>query len=299
METTRTSSPRSHSAQEEAIDTLVENTLFGEVDKVKIAIDRLKAFEPPEGYYLAFSGGKDSQCIYHLAIEAGVKFDAHYNITTVDPPELIYFIRDNYPNVSMDSSGTTMWELIEKNGLPTMIMRFCCARLKERGGEGRICVTGVRREESTQRKNRGPFEVVTKRKQDKALFNDNDEDRQLFENCTVKGKRIVNPIIDWLETDVWDYLNGRHLPHCCLYDQGYTRLGCIGCPFSKMSGRLRDFKRNPKFQDSYLRAIKRNIEYRKMRGLNAFRNGKTAEEIMHWWIYNSDKIKQCDGQEEF
>ena len=47
------------------------------VDKVELAIRRLKGFEPPEGYYVAFSGGKDSQCIYHLCKMAGVKFDAH------------------------------------------------------------------------------------------------------------------------------------------------------------------------------------------------------------------------------
>ena len=55
-------------------------------DKVQTAIERLRAFEPEDGYYLAFSGGKDSQCIYHLAEMAGVKFDAHYRITSVDPP---------------------------------------------------------------------------------------------------------------------------------------------------------------------------------------------------------------------
>ena len=68
---------------------LVEETLFGTQDKVQIAIERLQAFEPNEGYYVAFSGGKDSQVVYHLCKEAGVKFDAHYNHTTVDPPEVI------------------------------------------------------------------------------------------------------------------------------------------------------------------------------------------------------------------
>ena len=38
---------------------LMGNTL----DKVQTAIDRLRAFEPNEGYYLAFSGGKDSVVI--------------------------------------------------------------------------------------------------------------------------------------------------------------------------------------------------------------------------------------------
>jgi phosphoadenosine phosphosulfate reductase len=42
-------------------------------DKVQMAIDRLKAFEPPEGYYVAFSGGKDSQCVYHLCKLGGGK----------------------------------------------------------------------------------------------------------------------------------------------------------------------------------------------------------------------------------
>lgn len=36
------------------------------VNKVDLAIRRLKAFEPEEGYFVAFSAGKDSQCIYHL-----------------------------------------------------------------------------------------------------------------------------------------------------------------------------------------------------------------------------------------
>jgi phosphoadenosine phosphosulfate reductase len=79
---------------------LVETHIDGYVrDKVAIAIDRLRAFEPEEGYYLAFSGGKDSQCIYHLAVEAGVKFEAHYNVTGIDPPELVQFIRTNYIDV--------------------------------------------------------------------------------------------------------------------------------------------------------------------------------------------------------
>ena len=36
-------------------------------DKVETAIKRFQTFEPPEGYYLAFSGGKDSCVIKALA----------------------------------------------------------------------------------------------------------------------------------------------------------------------------------------------------------------------------------------
>lgn len=128
-------------------------------DKVQIAIDRFKAFEPDDGYYLAFSGGKDSQCIYHLAKIAGVKFDAHYRVTSVDPPELVRFIRQNYPDVSFDiphdkdGKPISMWNLIPRKLMPpTRLVRYCCAVLKETGGMGRIVVTGVRHAESSRRK---------------------------------------------------------------------------------------------------------------------------------------------------
>ena len=141
------------------------------MDKVEIAIKRLKTFEPPEGYYLCFSGGKDSQCIYHLAKMAGVKFDAHYAVTSCDPPELVRFIKRNYPGVIMEAQHyddnkpehyypdgrpkpITMWSLIADHTLPpTRKVRYCCASLKETGGQGRVVVTGVRWAESANRKN--------------------------------------------------------------------------------------------------------------------------------------------------
>ena len=138
---------------------LIENTLLGTRDKVQEAIGRLRSFEPPEGYYLAFSGGKDSQTIYHLAKMAGVKFDAHYSVTSVDPPELVRFIKTHYPDVSFDyprgkdGKVLTMWNLIPKRKVPpTRFQRYCCAELKESSGKGRVTVTGVRWAESNRRK---------------------------------------------------------------------------------------------------------------------------------------------------
>lgn len=273
---------------------LVETHIDGYVrDKVAIAIDRLKAFEPEEGYYLAFSGGKDSQCIYHLAVEAGVKFDAHYNVTGVDAPELVNFIKKNYPDVSREMYKTSMWRLIERNGPPTRLNRFCCKELKEHGGEGRICVTGVRWAESVRRKNdRKVLEYMGKTKKQKMLFDDNDKGRRLFENCQLKGKRVLNPIVDWLDEDVWEYLNSRKIEHCELYEQGFHRLGCIGCPMAGTKGMIRDFKKYPKFYDNYKRAIERflpaHFERCKAKGKEPFR--KTAQEWMDWWIYKPETI---------
>lgn len=280
---------------------LVENTIFGVRDKVKIAIDRLRAFEPTEGYYLAFSGGKDSQCIYNLAMEAGVKFDAHYNLTTVDPPELVYFIRENYPDVIVERPKNTMWQLIVIYGPPCHNKRFCCKELKERGGNGRVCLTGVRWAESTKRKaNRAAFEVLASKKKDKLLFNDNDEDRRMFENCMQKGKRIVNPIIDWDDADVWEYIRSRGLKYCKLYDEGFKRLGCIGCPMGGKKQIEEQFKRWPKYRNNYLRAFNKWLRSRLQKGYDDRKYGfYTAEDVMHWWIYGREEGKKAvlEGQQ--
>lgn len=290
-------------------------------DKVQVAIDRLRAFEPEDGYYLAFSGGKDSQCIYHLAEMAGVKFDAHYRITSVDPPELVRFIKNQYPDVHMDyprdkdGKVITMWNLIpRKLTPPTRMARYCCEKLKETGGKGRVVVTGVRWDESVRRKNtRGPVEVQSKRaakiaEENRADYRgdgkggiilnlDNDAERRTVEQCFRTHKTIVNPIIDWLEEDVWDYLNNiANVPHCTLYDQGYARLGCIGCPMSH--NRERELERYPKHKAAYIRAFARMLAERDRRGMGTdaifF---KTPEMVMDWYLEKVQLAdKALDGQ---
>lgn len=275
---------------------LVEDTIFGHEDKVQKAIDRLRTFEPPEGYYLAFSGGKDSQTIYHLAKMAGVKFDAHYAVTSVDPPELVWFIRSNYPDVKWERQywndgkpehyykdgrpkPITMWNLIADHTIPpTRQARYCCASLKETGGRGRLVITGVRWAESARRKAlHGIADIQTESaklheqaadnpayKQNKnggiVFMDDNADTRKMVEQCYLKRKTTINPIVDWLDEDVWEFLNDvAKVPHCCLYDEGFTRLGCIGCPLAGRNAMLRDFERWPKYKESYIRAFDKMI----------------------------------------
>lgn len=138
---------------------LVTETLFGTEDKVQHAIETLQAFEPSEGYYLAFSGGKDSVTVKALCDMAGVKYDAHYRVTSVDPPELVRFIKEKHPDVGFeiphykDGKPINMWNLIPNKLLPpTRMQRYCCAYLKESGGYGRMTLTGVRWAESANRR---------------------------------------------------------------------------------------------------------------------------------------------------
>lgn len=160
---------------------MINQINFEGKNKVDIAIERLKAFEPKEGYYVAISGGKDSDVIVKLCELANVKYDLHHQHTTLDAPQTVYYIRDTYPNCEIDYPETSAWKLIEKQGVPpTRLMRYCCKILKEYGGEGRTKVLGVRWAESTGRKN----------------------NRRMTEMCYKNHTVTVNPIIDWSEAEV-------------------------------------------------------------------------------------------------
>lgn len=263
-------------------------------NKIEVAIDRYKMFEPKdEGYYLAYSGGKDSTVIKALARMAGVKHDNHYNITGIDPPELYRFIKAQN-DVVMEPYEMSMFELIPKKLMPpTRLVRYCCDVLKERGGIGRFVITGVRWAESSRRKNnRQLIEFDKYGSQSKKaienreifLMNDNEEKRRMIENCSIKGKHILNPIVDWTEDEVWEFIRYFKLDYCELYDEGHDRLGCIGCPMQGKKGMIKDFEEYPKFYDNYVRAFERMLEEREKKKLKT--DWKTGLDVMNWWIYN-------------
>lgn len=144
------------------------------VEKEKRAIAYLKSFEPEgEPYFLCYSGGKDSDCIRILAALAGVKHDIVNNHTTVDAPETVRYIR-SIPNVKINYPKMSMWELIVKKKYPpTRLARYCCSEFKERGGIGRVKITGVRWAESLKRKESADFvKVIGKPKAMQKLADD-------------------------------------------------------------------------------------------------------------------------------
>lgn len=280
-------------------------SLFPLDGKIECAIQRLKMFENAalrmnqEGYYLAFSGGKDSQVIYQLACMAGVKFTAHYHITTVDPPELVWFIRKEYPEVRMERPKMSMWQLIVKKGFPpTRRARYCCSELKERGGEGRFVITGVRWAESKKRCKRGLAEMTTGKKSEDVILlnNDNDEKRRLIEDCQIKGKRVLNPIIDWTDEEVWNFIHQYVHKHCELYDDGFSRLGCIGCPLVSVWKREKELARYPKIKAAYLKTFDRMLKERELDPGYGVK-WKKAEDVYRWWLYGTEKTEeQMSGQ---
>ena len=276
---------------------LIENTLFGKLNKVEQAIQRFKTFAPPEGYWLAFSGGKDSVVIKRLAEMAGVKFEAHYSVTSVDPPELVRFVK-SMPDVSFDipryadGSPITMWNLIVKKLMPpTRMMRYCCDKLKESSGKGRRTVTGVRWAESAGRKKKQSL-INNYSKGNGLIYNtDNDKARRMAENCYRTSKVIINPIIDWNDEEVWEFIRAEMIPYCGLYDEGYKRLGCIGCPMSTRASE--ELERYPTYKSNYIKAFDRMLEERIARGKSSEWN--CGEEVMDWWL-GKKKDKPARGQ---
>lgn len=236
--------------------------------KLEVSIERIKQIEPRGGsWYLAFSGGKDSCVIKALCDMAGVKYDAHYRVSSVDPPELIRFIKEKHPDVTFDfprdkdGKVITMWNLIPKKHMPpTRMVRYCCQYLKEDGGEGRDKITGVRWAESVRRKNnRSGLEIEDGHK-DRTKLDPDNMDEDMVRYCMQSKGFVLNPIIDWSTDEVWEFIHRYNIPYCELYDQGFKRLGCIGCPMATPKEKEREFKRYPKFKEAYIRAFDRMIK---------------------------------------
>lgn len=271
------------------------------MDKETLAIMRLQdAARLSEHRYhqplmITYSGGKDSQVLVALAERAGINFEIVNSHTTADAPETVRFIREQFKELEergvkcsivmprYKDKPVSMWTLIpQKKVPPTRLMRYCCAVLKETCGKNRFISTGVRWAESTKRKSRGVMELMHKDKEKRViLMSDNDEKRQLFETCNVKGKMTVNPIIDWSDDDVWDYIKSEHLPANPLYCEGQKRVGCIGCPMAG-KGRQREFIRWPAYEKMYIAAFDRMLDVRKSKGLPCDWN--TGRDVFRWWM---------------
>jgi phosphoadenosine phosphosulfate reductase len=277
------------------IKNIIDSDLFGN-NKVLNAIKLLKYFEPKDKpYWLAFSGGKDSIVIHELARMSGVKFQAHYSHTTVDHPEVVRFIRTSYPNCQIDYPKESMWDLIIRKGTPpTRIIRYCCTELKEGAGPREFVILGVRRAESVKRSKREFIEVAKGKKPVEEIIkmNDNEEKRNALETCYKHNKRIINPILDWSNAEVWQFIHNLDLKYPSLYDKGWKRLGCIGCP---MANNKVELEKYPKYKAQYIRTFEKMLKTRDDKGMSNKYNWKTGQDVYDWWI----NYKTPNQEDEF
>ena len=296
------------------------------MDKERTAIARLiEASNTSERFYKAplvitTSGGKDSSVVVELALRAGIDFELMHNHTTADAPETVQFIRSefkrledigfpseqiivNYPVYK--GRRCSMWSLIpQKLRPPTRLVRYCCSILKERGGQGRYITTGVRWAESRKRREtRGIFETLHRDREKKVILNnDNDDRRQLFETCILQHKAVCNPIIDWTDDDVWQFIQDAKIPVNPLYKCGFSRVGCIGCPMAGTKRRYKEFAQYPAYKKLYIRAFERMLKERKRKGKmqGTWNIGTNGEDVFHRWMEDGVLLGQMsmEGFEE-
>lgn len=226
---------------------------------------------------LRFSGGKDSIVAKWLFDQAGVEYECRFSRTSVDPPELLTFIHTYYPDVIEERNRTTMFKMIVEKGFPpTRVCRYCCQEFKERNTcpKNAITVTGVRNAESKKRSERHKIEMC----------------------LAFRGVTLYHPIIKWTEEQVWKVILDNHLPYPVLYDEGFDRIGCVGCPLTSWRKIKREFERWINFERAYLWAFERMLEGRN------FDRWKTKYDVMEWYIYGvREKYKalEVEGQQSF
>lgn len=109
------------------------------------------------------------------------------------------------------------------------------------------------------------------------LNQDNDETREAVEFCYKRRKTVLNPIIDWEDEDVWEFIREYKIPYCDLYNKGYKRLGCIGCPMNTAAAA--ELERYPKYKEAYKRAFARMLK----NGVT-YKNWHTADDVYSWWL---------------
>lgn len=316
----------------------LEEKIADSIDKIRTAAEISQAFYG-KPLIITYSGGKDSDVLLHLAIRSGIKFEVVNSHTTLDAPQTVYHIRKTkdyletlgikmtiiYPE--KDGKRTSMWELIEDKGLPpTRIIRYCCRILKETSIPNRLIALGVRREESSQRRTREDFEIRGDSKKDvkrfslahtKDVFDDSKKvaselglsitdvtayDCTLIKSAKEQKDIMVNPIIDWTFSDVWQFINEYKIPYNPLYDMGYERVGCIGCPMASYKQKCKQFHDFPAYKRNYIAAFDRLLRKRRDNGNPLiFKNGKeclSGEELFSWWV-EEEKYGTCKGQMTF
>lgn len=259
----------------------LQKKILYSIDLIRKSEKMALRLDPENGFYNTFSGGKDSQVLYHLVKLSGVKHKTHMNLTSVDPPEVIRFVKTQYPDVELIKPKMSIYDMAKKKHiLPSMRFRWCCAEYKEMSGAGKVTLIGIRKEESTRRAKREEISASIKGKRTEETFDQWSEHEEKMVTC-VKGKDriLVSPIIYWTERDVWEFLNENGIPHCELYDQGYTRIGCICCPMSQYRQKIKEIKRWPHVKRNWIKTI----QWMKDNGYSNHPE-ESGETNFRWWI---------------
>lgn len=249
------------------------------------AIDRIRRFAAlakKMGFVpvCQFSGGKDSQVCYDLCRRAGIEFRVVFN-HCFESAVTLNFIRTQYPEVEWRREVKQgFFQNIKQNHgglLPTVEFAYCCEDYKHnRRYVDAASIVGVRKAESIKRAQRKVLETKNKTvlKKNAATIGD-----YFSAGCVASGASSeiqLKPIVDWSETDVWNYIRRHNLPINPEY-KFCRRVGCVVCPKANITHNYRALMAQPKLIDAVIKA----------------RNGYGD------WIINSENKDYADNKAEY
>ena len=236
----------------------LEKTINKNLDyKIKEAIDI---------YYLAYSGGKDSDVLLHIARRSGVNFQAVHNFTSISHKEQRKHVKEQ-KGVKIIQPKKTFYKLVEEKGLPTRFRRWCCGVLKHDYGKGKITMTGVRKSESVARAKRAK------------------EHTEFGAKGINKKIRSVLPLLNFTDSDIYAYIDLHNIKLCKLYSMGYKRVGCVGCPLANLKQRRNDFSHSPNIKKAIERSFEKYMNKNKTEGHKRVKETfKTGKNGVDWWL---------------
>ena len=259
---------------------MITESLQKKIEQSIRLLQQVQKAHPDEVIEIAYSGGKDSDVILQLAKEAGIRYEAIYKNTTIDPPGTIRHAQEM--GATIIRPKRTFAELIQKNGLPTRFSRFCCKELKEYKVRD-VAVIGVRKSESVKRASR---------------YSEPTECR-FYGNKKVHTEAVY-PILEWTDEDVAAFLSYRKIKCAPIYYDAECafhverRLGCMCCPLASKKNRIDEFRKHPGMVRFYLRNLR--IFWETHPNVNTHKNFSSEYEQFAYQVFYQDlplkKFKQ-------
>lgn len=167
---------------------------FGAEDVV--IIDMLAKIDK-DAYIFSLDTGRLPQETYDVAEKIRKKYGVKV--------EFFFPDRDEVENMENEKGPNFFYKSLADR-------KFCCrirkiVPLQRALGNLDAWITGLRREQAVTRAETSKFEI--------------DEGNN--------GIYKVNPLADWTEADVWEYIKANEVPYNELHDKGYPSIGCAPC----------------------------------------------------------------------